>query len=145
MNADPPAGTPDDPASAGQADERWAEIVASLTADTPDGTKPRWPAAEDVTPVPFRTWTPAVDPDDEHYRPPDPPPLPRLAPHTRWAILAIVAGVVVLVAPAALGNPTSGMVSVLAVLAILGGAATLVLRMRESREHRDDPDDGAVL
>jgi len=143
---------PDLRASRGADEAAWADIVASLSTPGPDAvvdsSRP-WPRSEDVgrdfdAPIGFRTWSPPEDPADEHYIPPEPPPLPPVPKATRWAWLALIAGAVVLIVPAALGHSVGGGISVLSVLAIVGGFGTLVWRMRDSP--RDDgPDDGAVV
>lgn len=140
---EPPATEPElpgpDPSSE---DERWEQIVASLSsAPDPAGS---WPAAEDLPappradPVPFRSWTPAEDPDDEHFRPPEPPPLPRVHPLTAWGVAALLVGLALLVVPAAFGNPVGGGSAAVAVLALVVGACLLVARLRNTRDSDDD-------
>ena len=80
---------------------------------------------------------------DEHFVPDPPPPLPRLRPGTRWALAAILLGVLLIVGrafwdyvPDAVG---------LGVLAVVGGFVALVAMMREDRPSDSDPDDGAVV
>jgi hypothetical protein len=80
---------------------------------------------------------------DEHFVPEPPPPLPRLRPGTRWALAAILLGVLLIVCrafwdyvPDAVG---------LGVLAVVGGFVALVAMMREDRPSDSDPDDGAVV
>jgi hypothetical protein len=85
------------------------------------------------------------DDDDEGYTPPPPPPLPRFAPTTVVAVLAIIAGVVVFFNPTLL--PVDGTVAmVLGFLGILGGFVALIWRLRPGGDDDDfDPDDGAVV
>lgn len=85
------------------------------------------------------------DPDDDHYVPPVPPPVPQPHPVTRWAALALAVGLAVLVIPAILGSPVGSHLAVLAVLAVVGGAGTLVARMRDAPPTDSGPDDGAVV
>lgn len=139
-------------AEAGQAsrvvdeDVEWAQIVAGLSQPSPVGQRP-WPAAEDVPAAPFRSWTPADEPaDEQHYVPPAPPPLPRPHPVTVLAWLALLAGALLLVVPAALGAPFGGGLLLLALGGLLGGFATLVWRMRDPHPEEDtSDDDGAVV
>jgi len=79
---------------------------------------------------------------DDHFTPPDPPPLPRLRPATAGAVLLILLGVALVAFPALL-NLGQQVTLVLGVMLIIGGAAVLVSRLRRSDE--DDPGPGAVL
>jgi hypothetical protein len=114
---------------------------------------PTWPASEDVRPAvrepdvgPPRSMPKAakVDPH-EHYVPPPPPPAPPAHAATRWAVLAIAAGLFVLVGLPLLGTMPSHPASVLGAIAIIGGLGTLIWRMRDAPSVDDGPDDGAVV
>jgi hypothetical protein len=121
----PPDDSPIDFAS------EWQRLVGTL--QTPDGQAP------DGEPVPASE--PAADPYlDEHYVPPAPPPLPRLRPITVVALLSIIAGLLVLIT-----NFDGGDLVWLAVLAILGGGATLVYQVKEGPPTDSGWDDGAVV
>jgi hypothetical protein len=87
-----------------------------------------------------------VDPADEHYVPPPAPPLPRLAPVTKGAWLALFGGPLYLIIATVFGWTVSGLAAFIAVAAFVGGFAVLVLRM-DSGPPRDrgGPDDGAVV
>jgi hypothetical protein len=138
----------------------FEQIVAGYDAQVEPGTQ-AWPESEDVpvvsgrpltgpagseAPVPFRTWSPPQDPLDEHFEPPAPPPLPRLARPTWWAVLTLVGGILLLVVPQLVGDPVGPGLKLLAIVGIVGGFAALVWRMRDSRDqHDDDSDDGAVV
>lgn len=140
-------------------DDVWAGIVAGFDLPAFEGTP------DDASAVPRRIVRPVErDPDslaprasalpssgeydplsilDEHFVPDPPPPLPRLRSGTRWALLAIVVGVALLV-----GNALSDSIPdavALGVLAIVGGFVGLVAMMREDRPSDSDPDDGAVV
>jgi hypothetical protein len=80
---------------------------------------------------------------DEHFVPPDPPPLPRADAITWAAWLGVVGAPLLLLLLIAFGV-SSGFVVAAAVAAFLAGLAILIGRMRS---HRDpfDPDDGAVV
>jgi drug/metabolite transporter (DMT)-like permease len=74
--------------------------------------------------------------------PPPPPPLPVLAPATLYALLLLVAGVLLVFRPGTVGlSADAGLV--LGVAAVIGGVFVLVSRMRERSV--DDGDDGAVV
>ena len=79
---------------------------------------------------------------DDHFTPPDPPPLPTLRPATVGAVLLVLLGVGLVAFPWLL-NIGQQVTLVLGVLLIAGGAAVLVSRLRRSDE--DDPGPGAVL
>jgi hypothetical protein len=80
---------------------------------------------------------------DEHFVPDPPPPLPRLRRGTRWALAAILVGVVLIVGRA-FWDGVPGAVF-LGVLFVVGGFIGLVAMMREDRPSDSDPDDGAVV
>ncbi len=123
-------------------DAEWARIVAAFEAE--NGRLPVDPvdagASEAPPPAPHE---PAIlDLPDEHYEPPPPPPLPVPAPASLYAVLLVVAGVVLVAAPQLL-RLSADVGLVLGVLVIAGGVALLVSRMRDRT--MDDGDDGAVV
>jgi hypothetical protein len=146
-------------ADADSADDVWARIVAGFDLPAYEGS------ADDSSPVPrrivrpvelgpdFVTSPPSASPPsgeydplsilDEHFVPDPPPPLPRLRSGTRWALLAILVGVSLLVGRS-LSDSIPDAVA-LGVLAIVGGFVGLVAMMREDRPSDSDPDDGAVV
>ncbi|MDU0288446.1 hypothetical protein [Saccharothrix longispora] len=89
---------------------------------------------------------PRDDPDDpdDHYVPPEPPPLPVLRPGTIAALVLILLGVVLLVAPGLFGL-TGAIGTPLALVVMCSGAGWLVLRMRNGPPPDSGWDDGAVL
>jgi hypothetical protein len=106
---------------------------AESAASTPD----------DVTePVTYDSEYDPLSVLDEHFVPPTPPKPPKLRTTTRWAILAIVVGFVLIISKE-FSDAVPGGVA-LGVLAIVGGFATLVAGMRSDRGS-DDSDDGAVV
>ncbi len=92
----------------------------------------------------MRLQLPAAAPDaDDHYVPPAPPPLPRLASATILALVVVAASVLLLAFGQALGLP--GDLAFLAgVAGILVGAGLLIMRLRDSSDD-DEDDDGAVI
>ena len=80
---------------------------------------------------------------DEHFVPGPPPPLPRLRRGTRWALAAILVGVVLIVGRAFWDSVPDAVF--LGVLFVVGGFIALVAMMREDRPSDSDPDDGAVV
>jgi hypothetical protein len=102
--------------------------------------------------APERAWRgsargmPPDDPDDEHFVPPTPPPLPKLDPITKGAWAALFGGPGYLVLATAAGWSIPGLAAFCAVAAFVAGFAILVLRMHEPESERpDDNDDGAVV
>ncbi len=154
-------------------DELFAGIVAAYHEDATEVTWPASedvptddPEARDDGPAPTRTtplprwrrstvtprWAGPVSPgeelaeedDDEGYTPPPPPPLPRFAPVTILAVLAILAGVVLLFNPGLLPTDTTVAMTI-GFCGILAGFVTLIWRLRSGDDDEEDPDDGAVV
>jgi hypothetical protein len=120
-------------------DAEWTRIVAAFEAehgrpvvDEPPSDAPPPPPHEPSV----------LDLPDEHFEPPPPPPLPVPAPASLYAVLLVAAGILLVAAPGVLGL-ASDVGLVLGVLALGGGAAMLVSRMRDKSD--DDGDDGAVV
>ena len=122
-------------------DAEWARIVSSFEAEHGRNVADPEPAA--VVPPPAPHEPDVLDRPDEHYEPPPPPPLPVPAPASLYALLLVLAGVLLVGAPSLL-NLSQDVGLVLGVLAIAGGVALLVSRMRD-RDTDDDGDDGAVV
>jgi hypothetical protein len=80
---------------------------------------------------------------DEHFVPGPPPPMPRLRRGTRWALAAVLVGVVLIVGRAFWDSIPDAVF--LGVLFVVGGFIGLVAMMREDRPSDSDPDDGAVV
>ena len=117
----------------------WAAIVAAFEAE--EG-RPKVTDEPVLAPPPVPHEIPILDRPDEHYEPPIPPPLPAPAPASLYAVLLVVAGVLLVGAPGVLRLSTD-MGLILGVTAIAGGVAMLVSRMRDRSD--DDGDDGAVV
>jgi len=165
--AEPPARATV-PASMTEAeDAAWQAIVAGWEQNTTDPVPP-WPVAEDLTAgepaaeaAPVRPGghaddeplvvheipRPPAETDDpeDHFVPPPPPPLPRLEPRTKLAWLGVLLGPIYLVARAWFGIGLFYGASVLVLAAFIGGAVSLIYRMKDDRRDEIDPDDGAVV
>jgi hypothetical protein len=135
-------------------DAAFAEIVASLERDGMGANWPDPPEFDETADEPVaagirpegqpRVAVPEEPEEDEHFVPPEPPPLPRLRAGTIAALVVIVIGVVLLVVPQLFGLSTQ--VSVPAALVVLcGGVGWLVLRIRPGPPPDSGWDDGAVL
>jgi hypothetical protein len=148
-------------------DAAWRAIVAGWEQSTTEPVPP-WPVAEDLAagesaaePAPVRPGPyadeeplavqeiprPPVEADDpeDHFVPPPPPPLPRLEPRTKLAWLGVFLGPVYLVARAWFGIGLFYGASVLVLAAFIGGAVSLIYRMKDDGRDEIDPDDGAVV
>jgi hypothetical protein len=122
----------------------WADLVEAFHA-SPD-EDPRWSVSDDLGPdadhpVPTPTG-PSAEVED-HFIPPPPPPLPRGDRVSRLAWAAVLGVPVFLVVAVASGWRLPSWAATLAVIALVAGFATLVMRMRGHDPH--DPDDGAVV
>ena len=85
----------------------------------------------------------AYNSDDDHFTPPEPPPLPRLRPATVGAVLLMLAGMALIVFPTLLVIDTQ-LTMVLGLMLLAAGAVTLVSRLRAHDDDLDGPN-GAVL
>jgi len=85
---------------------------------------------------------------DEHYVPPEPPPLPRLGVSSLLGLGLLIVGVVLLAVPGLLGGPV-GLGIVPGLLAMTAGLGWLVFGLRRGRDTGDGAgdgsDDGAIL
>ena len=83
------------------------------------------------------------DDEDDRYIPPPPPPLPHISKYAIAGVLAIVVGFVLFLRPTLLPIDRD-LVTLLGFAAVVGGAVTLVWRLR-SGDDDDEFDDGAVV
>jgi len=90
---------------------------------------------------------PPVLPDEDHFVPPEPPPLPPIGPPVMVGLALVGAGLLLLVSPGWLGvSEPYGLP--LGLVAIAAGLGWLVLRLwpdPPDAGERSRPDDGAVL
>jgi len=152
-------------------DATFAEIVADLRAggfglpeeDTAEATgtesrktpeRPADPPAVEAPPEPGwrsggTSWDTTMfsdDPaeDDEHYVPPEPPPLPRPKLGAFLILLLFLAGLFLLILPGAIGvGPT--VATPLGILALATAIALLLLRVRQGPPPGADPSNGAQV
>ncbi|MCT2584084.1 hypothetical protein [Actinophytocola gossypii] len=153
-------------------DAAFAEIVAGLERegvgsrppqlDDPDDTPPGGVVAAEERAEPEPPTQPPKPPptawrgsdtewdwtwgtDEDHYVPPEPPPLPRLRPMTIVALVLIVVSVVLLIVPGVIGlAPRVG--TPIALIALTCGGVLLLLRVRKTPEDPNDGrDDGAQI
>lgn len=128
---DPSEPAPEPPAGA---------VDAATTPPLPPVARPETPAAA----APHRGPT---GPEDEHFVPPEPPPLPRLAPPAIVGIGLLLLGLVLIISPNWIG--VSSLYGLpLGLLSLAAGLGWLVLRLWPDAPETigpDEDDDGAVL
>ncbi|MFL6141203.1 MAG: hypothetical protein ACJ72N_04925 [Labedaea sp.] len=148
-------------------DAAFAAIVADLEregfgADVPTDTEPteeltafgQREAGEPTTGEPTTPisawrgheaeWDWSLGSDEEHYVPPEPPPLPRLRPITVLALVLVVAGVLLLAAPGIIGLDPR-VATPISLLALVCGFGLLFLRMRRTPPDPGDHGNGAQV
>jgi hypothetical protein len=104
------------------------------------------PAPQPSPAAPPRSYSPPTLPEDEHFIPPEPPPLPRLGPPALVGLTLIAIGLVLVISPGWLGVPdTYGLP--LGLVGLAAGLGWLVLRLWPDPPDRGDDgdDDGAVV
>lgn len=164
--ADEPAAPEPRPApSQAEQDAIFAALVAQFD-DPVDLTNPDWPEVENVRareelkgftpqerPRPAaqsaagpRDYELAVDPDEGHFVPPEPPPLPPADTTAKFAWLAVLGGPALLIFDALVWHEVAGWPAWVGLAAFLGGFATLVARMKDrDPDEPEDPNGGAVV
>jgi hypothetical protein len=151
---------PDDPErprepTSSDVDAAFAQIVASWQEPPP-----QWPSdesdpsgrsdqdddaapTEEIPAVAADLAPPAYE-DDDHFVPPEPPPLPRPQPATVGAVLLFALGIVLLTIPNMIGfSEQYGLP--LGLLSITGAIVWLVARLRQGPPTDSGWDDGAQL
>lgn len=158
---------PDEAAAAREdIDAAFEEIVAAWRAED---TAPRWPGtapppertAGDPTPPGSLGTQPVAPPPvasrptaaettsaprepEEHFVPPEPPPLPKIRRRTLGGLALLGLGLLLVVVPDLIG--LSYQLGLLAgLIALTSGVGWLVLGLREGPPHDSGWDDGAVL
>lgn len=141
-------------------DAAFAAIVAGWDTATTFTVNP-WPVSEDADPDPAAPGAssgtpprvvssypakvvPPAPAEEEHYVAPPPPPLPRIKLQTLLAVLAIIAGAATLITISVVGVGDQ-LPLVTGCLLIIGGIVGLLAGMREDDQGRDGWDDGAVV
>ncbi|MPY81471.1 MAG: hypothetical protein GEV04_24435 [Actinophytocola sp.] len=167
---DPAEETPAKETPAESVDDAWQRLVADFHRD--DDGDPSWPQAENVDTenaeadgdsTDEATDSPSgrkrakvsivsldddeqpADLDDDHFVPPEPPPLPKGDLWTKLAWLVMLAAIAYPTAGFILDWRMPGWAIVLAVAGFVGGIVTHVVRMRDPQQDGTGPDDGAVV
>jgi hypothetical protein len=145
-------------------DLAWARIVAGYDAPVPPSAA-SWPPEEDLghsgdarteanaeaptLPAPAAP-SAGVGPVETHraeetFIPPEPPPLPHLAPSQQLAWLGLAGGPLLLLMAALFAVTLPVWLSLAAVIGFVGGFITLVATMEDRRDPDGGSDDGAVV
>jgi hypothetical protein len=125
----------EDPLAGIDTDAAFAALVAGW--DAPDA--PTAPGGELTAPI-LRD-----EPEEEHFEPPTPPPLPRLSSASVAALALIGAGVVLIAHAEWLGFSVD-LGFPLGIVGVLTGFGVLVSRLRDdSKDGSTEDDDGAVV
>ncbi|HEX5118926.1 MAG TPA: hypothetical protein VFW65_27385 [Pseudonocardiaceae bacterium] len=142
-------------------DAAFAEIVADLEREglgalieadefgvgSPSSSpspEPPVDAAPPAVPPPPVPDPPVEWDDEEHFVPPEPPPLPKMRPSTIFGIVLLVIGGFLLAAPSVIGLEPR-IATPLALVSMAAGIGWLVLRMRQGPPPDSGWDDGAQL
>lgn len=158
---------PDDPDSSGEPTASDVDLAfAQIISGWDEQARPRWPAedaddddddarepqqelTDDATPTeelptaPAGQWA-AVDEEDDHFTPPEPPPFPRPQPATLGAVGLFLLGVLFLAAPGVIGfSEHYGLP--LGLLSITGAIVWLAARLRQGPPTDSGWDDGAQV
>jgi hypothetical protein len=149
LPAEPVAESDADPLAGVDADAEFAAIVADWHVDTHEAIKD---AERDLSRE-DEDWRLRLNPqetpesdeltwlDDDHYVPPNPPPIPRPSAPFVLGLLLVAVAIVLLAFGSELGLAFETRLFI-AVVAILSATGVFVLRLRA---RRDDDDDGAIL
>jgi hypothetical protein len=141
----------------GTADATGAATAPGVGAENESRKTPERPAEPPVVDTPPEpgwrsggtSWDATMfsdDPadDDEHYVPPEPPPLPRPKMGAFLILLLFLAGLFLLILPGAIGvGPT--VATPLGILALATSIALLLLRVRQGPPPGADPSNGAQV
>jgi hypothetical protein len=127
-------------------DERPKDEAPKTGTAPADLDEPTAPAPRPAPPSPPRSYSPPTLPEDEHFVPPEPPPLPRLGPPAFVGLTLMALGLVLVVVPGWMGVPDPYGLP-LGLVGMAAGLGWLVLRLWPDPPDRGDDgdDDGAVV
>jgi hypothetical protein len=128
--------------------ERELRATEPTSPVVPPEPAPEPPATDVARPPGWRTpdteWDPDAVAEEEHFVPPDPPPLPRLRKGTVFGIVLLAIGIFLLAGPSLIGLEPR-IATPLALISMAAGIGWLVLRMRQGPPPDSGWDDGAQL
>jgi hypothetical protein len=124
----------------------WPADVDSAAALFEPGPSPAPPPQEKRAPEPSPSAEQPAAADEEHFVPPEPPPLPRLGPPALVGLTLLAIGIVLIVSPGLLGVAAPYGLP-LGLVGLAAGLGWLVLRLWPDPPDRGDgsDDDGAVV
>jgi hypothetical protein len=123
----------------------WPDGEVRETAVAPTDLEDPAPEPRPAPTLPPRSYSPPPLPEDEHFIPPEPPPLPRLGPPALVGLTLIAIGIVLVVSPGWMGLPDPYGLP-LGLVGLAAGLGWLVLRLwPDPPDRRDEDDDGAVI
>ena len=123
----------------------WPDDEPRETAVAPTDLEDPAPDPRPAPTLPPRSYSPPPLPEDEHFIPPEPPPLPRLGPPALVGLTLIAIGIVLVVSPGWMGLPDPYGLP-LGLVGLAAGLGWLVLRLwPDPPDRRDEDDDGAVI
>jgi hypothetical protein len=146
---EPPPMPSDDPLAGVDTDAAFAELIADWHVDTVAAVRDaqrELRAADQEWRARLEQQQAADEPvwlDEEHFVPPEPPPLPRLAAPTVGAMSLLAVSILLLGLGGQIGL-ANDLTLLLGVLGVLTGAWMLIMRLRERRDD-DEDDDGAIV
>jgi hypothetical protein len=131
---DEPAGDSSQPASG--SDDRDGPSTPARQASPPPAA---WRGSD-------TEWDWSWGTDEEHYVPPEPPPLPKLRPLTIVALVLVVVALVLLIVPGLIGLQPR-IATPIALIALTSGGVMLLLRVRKTPKPPNDDGraDGAQI
>ncbi|MCW2605564.1 MAG: hypothetical protein JWO60_257 [Frankiales bacterium] len=130
-------------------DSPTPDLGAARRRPPPVDRAPRRRRADEGLPAWLEPDALEPDPDDivpdDHFVPPPPPPAGWISLRSAGAVALVVLGLVLLFVPQLVGQGATSGVLLLGIALLGGGAAALVLRVRDAPPHDTGPDDGAVV
>lgn len=152
-SSSPEGAAPDEPSDAPRRPVPWPESedlpAPGEPTRPPESASAQGATAEDVTPSWVQRSREDIEAevdalvDADGFVPPDPTPLPHGDLTTRLSWVGVIGGPLFLVFAALFWNDLPQWLLLTAVVAFVGGFATLVARMPSDRD--EDDDDGAVV
>jgi hypothetical protein len=136
----------------------WEQIVAGFGEEPETGAHRQEPRQDEPDPPRTRSytvyaagtgprdWQGPAEEDDEHFVPPEPPPLPETDTTTKFGWLGALGGPLLLLAAILFGVDFTWWLLTLGVGGFIGGCLTLATRLRPGDEDDgEDPGGGAVV
>ncbi|MDH6139111.1 MULTISPECIES: hypothetical protein [Kitasatospora] len=147
--------------SQAEQDAIFAALVAQFD-DPVDLSRPDWPEIENIrsrtdvagfTPQPRprtpaagpRDWAAAEDPDEGHFVPPEPPPLPTGDTTAKLAWIGVLGGPALLLFDVFFWHEVAGWPAWVGLPAFLAGFVTLIARLKDRDPDDPEPPNGGAV